>query len=104
MDEFDFRRIELEEEEEFFESLKSQIGDRTLVNNVMDDIAFTDKSNKNIANDNKIYRKKVYKNIKPTDGSGGPASLYIKIIRKGIYGRNQQGKVKKDKYKINFPP
>jgi hypothetical protein len=100
VDEFDFRFIKLDEEDEFFQSLKEQVGNRRLVNTVIDDILFSNESNRTIASNNKIYRKELYNRI---DGRGGSAAMYIKVLRDGIYARDIR-RVIKDKYKINFSP
>lgn len=102
VEEFDFRKIQLDDEDEFFDCLKDQIGNRNLINDVIDDLTYTDKSNRNIADDREIYRKNLYK--KP-DAKGGPATPYIKIVKDGIYRRkSKKKKVIKPHYKINFPP
>jgi len=97
-DEFDVREIENNEEEEFFDDLIQQIGDRELVSKVLNEIDYTSKSDTKIAYDLHINRKELWKE---PDGRGSPAAKYIKVIRDGIYKRDiHKRKIKKEKYSI----
>jgi hypothetical protein len=98
--EFDVRDIMKQEEHEFFDDLKNQIGDRELVEKTLDLIDLTNKSDTIIASELGLYNKNLLKKPK-IDGSGGPASLYVKVLRDGIYKRDVgRRKIKKSKYKI----
>jgi len=101
-DEFDFRTIENDEKDDFFNSLAYQIGNRKLVNDILDDIDYQKKSNTKIAIDRKLTRRNLYS--KP-DGKGGTATKYIEVLNKGIYKKNvDKNKIKNPRYKINFSP
>jgi hypothetical protein len=96
--EFDFRKIKNNEEDDFFNSLKEQIGNRNLVIDILNDIDYSDKSSTQIASDRKLSRKNIYNR---PDGSGGPAAQYINILRDGIYKKDVgKNRLKDDKYKI----
>jgi len=99
--EFDFREIQDNEEDDFFNSLKQQIGNRRLVTTILDMLDYSNESDTNIAKDTKIWKKELWTE-EILDGRGGPANLYIKILKDGIYKREVgRHKLKKDKYSIN---
>ncbi len=99
--EFDFREIQDREEDDFFNSLKDQIGDRKLVTKLLNMIDYDNKSDTEIAKDTKLWKKKLWTD-EIIDGRGGPANLYIKILREGIYKRDVgRTKIKQEKYSID---
>jgi len=98
VEEFDFRKIERDEEDEFFQNLKDQIGNRKLVDDILDDINYKNKTNTKIAKERNISRLNLYS--KP-DGKSGIATTYIKVLKDGIYKRNVvKNKINNPKYKI----
>ncbi len=84
-DEFNYRIIYQKEEDDFFQSLFDQIGNRTIVTDVLDDIVYSKKNITKIANDNKIFRKNLYSK---KDGRGGPAPTYVKVLRDGVLAKD----------------
>jgi hypothetical protein len=98
VEEFDFRKITKKEEDDFFNSLKDQIGNRQLVHDILNDLDYKNKTSTQIASDRKISRKNIYNR---PDGRGGPATQYINVLRDGIYKKEVgKNRLKDVKYKI----